>query len=56
MEFKGSVIDELSIEARMTITNMAIEAGAKSGIIAADEKTLAYLKDRSDGEYEIIQS
>lgn len=56
MEFKGEVIDTLSIEARMTITNMAIEAGGKSGIIAADEKTLAYLKDRSEGEFEILQS
>ena len=56
MEFKGEVIDALSIEARMTITNMAIEAGAKSGIIAADEKTLAYLKDRSEGDFEILQS
>ncbi len=56
MEFKGEVIDALSIESRMTITNMAIEAGGKSGIIAADEKTLAYLKDRSEGDFEIFQS
>ena len=56
MEFKGEVIDSLSIEARMTITNMAIEAGGKSGIIAADEKTLAYLEDRSEGDFEIFQS
>ena len=57
MEFKGSVIDELSIEARMTITNMAIEAGGKSGIIAADEKTIAYLKERGiDGDVDLLQS
>ncbi|MEA3392736.1 MAG: 3-isopropylmalate dehydratase large subunit, partial [Candidatus Marinimicrobia bacterium] len=56
MEFKGEVIDALSIEARMTITNMAIEAGAKSGIIAADDKTLAYLKDRSEDDFDILQS
>ena len=56
MEFRGEVIDALSIEARMTITNMAIEAGGKSGIIAADDKTLAYLKDRSEGKFEIFQS
>ncbi|MCD6446579.1 MAG: 3-isopropylmalate dehydratase large subunit [Candidatus Marinimicrobia bacterium] len=56
MEFKGEVIDALSIEARMTITNMAIEAGAKSGIIAADDRTLAYLKDRCEDDFDILQS
>lgn len=57
MEFRGPVIDALSIEARMTITNMAIEAGGKSGIIAADEKTIAYLKEHgAEGEYDLIQS
>lgn len=56
MEFKGEVIDALSIEARMTITNMAIEAGGKSGIIAADDKTLAYLKDRCEDDFDILQS
>jgi 3-isopropylmalate/(R)-2-methylmalate dehydratase large subunit len=57
MEFRGPVIDDLSIEGRMTITNMAIEAGGKSGIIAADDKTLAYLKDRGvDGEFDVLQS
>jgi 3-isopropylmalate/(R)-2-methylmalate dehydratase large subunit len=48
MEFTGPVIDALSIEGRLTITNMAIEAGGKSGIVAADDKTVAYLKDRTD--------
>ncbi|MBT3193019.1 MAG: 3-isopropylmalate dehydratase large subunit [Verrucomicrobia bacterium] len=48
MEFCGSAIDALSIEERMTICNMAIEAGGKNGIIAPDEKTLAYIKSRTD--------
>ncbi len=43
MEFTGSTIGELSMEARMTITNMAIEAGGKSGIIAVDDITREYL-------------
>lgn len=43
LEFTGSAIRNLSMEARFTLTNMAIEAGAKNGIIAADEKTAAYL-------------
>ena len=46
IEFGGEVIRALSMEGRMTICNMAIEAGARAGIIAPDEKTLAYLKGR----------
>jgi len=42
LEFCGSVVDALSIEARMTIANMAIEAGGKCGLFPADAKTLAY--------------
>ncbi len=48
MEFTGSAIRALSVEGRLTMCNMAIEAGAKSGIIAADAKTLAYARQRSD--------
>ena len=47
LEFSGSVIDAMSVEARMTISNMAIEVGAKAGLMAADEKTLAYFASRS---------
>jgi 3-isopropylmalate/(R)-2-methylmalate dehydratase large subunit len=43
MEFTGPAVTEMSMEARMTITNMAIEAGAKNGIIGFDEVTKAYL-------------
>ncbi len=46
MEFAGSAIDELNIEERMTICNMAIEAGGKNGIIQADDKTIQYLTQR----------
>jgi 3-isopropylmalate/(R)-2-methylmalate dehydratase large subunit len=44
IEFGGSAIRSLSIEGRMTVCNMAIEAGARAGLIAPDEKTVAYLK------------
>ena len=46
IEFGGEVIRALSMEGRMTICNMAIEAGARAGIIAPDDKTAAYLKGR----------
>ncbi|MCR5665587.1 MAG: 3-isopropylmalate dehydratase large subunit [Eubacterium sp.] len=42
LEFSGSTIDEMSVAARMTMSNMAVEAGAKCGIFAPDEKTAAY--------------
>ena len=47
-EFMGDCIDNLSIEARMTICNMSIEAGAKSGLIAFDDTTLNYLLKRKN--------
>ncbi len=46
IEYAGSVIEALSLEGRMTVCNMAIEGGAKAGLIAPDEKTFAYLKGR----------
>ncbi|WP_028400380.1 3-isopropylmalate dehydratase large subunit [Ectobacillus panaciterrae] len=46
MEFYGETIQHLSMEERMTICNMAIEGGAKAGLIAPDETTFAYLKNR----------
>jgi len=46
IEFGGSAIRALSIEGRMTVCNMAIEAGARAGLVAVDEKTIAYLKGR----------
>ena len=46
LEFHGPVIDALSVEARMTISNMAIELGAKAGLMKADAKTLAWYEGR----------
>ncbi|HIF9231970.1 TPA: 3-isopropylmalate dehydratase large subunit [Photobacterium damselae] len=46
VEFCGEAITDLSMEGRMTVCNMAIELGAKAGLIAPDETTFAYIKDR----------
>ena len=58
MEFDGPAIHALSMDSRFTICNMAIEAGGKSGIIAPDEKTLAYVKqhNRLDRPYTVYHS
>ncbi|MDH6169692.1 3-isopropylmalate/(R)-2-methylmalate dehydratase large subunit [Variovorax boronicumulans] len=46
IEFAGSAIRDLSMEGRMTVCNMAIEAGARAGLVAVDEKTISYIKGR----------
>jgi 3-isopropylmalate/(R)-2-methylmalate dehydratase large subunit len=46
VEYTGSVIRDMSVEGRLTVSNMAIEHGARSGLIAPDETTFAYLKGR----------
>ena len=46
IEFAGSAIRGLSMEGRMTVCNMAIEAGARAGLVAVDEKTIEYVKGR----------
>jgi 3-isopropylmalate/(R)-2-methylmalate dehydratase large subunit len=56
LEFDGSAVFSLSVDERMTLTNMAIEAGAMNGIIAADEVIIDYIKERSDKPYEIFNS
>ena len=48
IEYRGSAIRALSMEGRMTVCNMSIEAGAKAGLIAPDETTFAYLKGRAN--------
>jgi len=45
IEFEGPAIDDLDVYGRLTLTNMAVEAGAKTGIIASDEKTRQYLRE-----------
>ncbi|WP_417564544.1 3-isopropylmalate dehydratase large subunit [Microbacterium sp.] len=47
LEYRGSAIRSLSMEGRMTICNMSIEAGARAGMVAPDETTFAYLKGRA---------
>jgi len=47
IEFAGSYIEDISVESRMTICNMAIEAGAKVGLIAPDKTTIDYVRDKS---------
>src|SRR5262249_11744107 len=46
LEYAGQAIEALSMEGRMTVCNMSVEAGAKAGFIAPDAKTFEYLKDR----------
>jgi methanogen homoaconitase large subunit len=52
LEFYGQTIDEMSVSGRMTLCNMAIEMGAKAGIVPPDAKTEAYLKGRAAEPYE----
>src|SRR5215212_7148084 len=47
IEYKGSTVRSLSVEGRMTVCNMSIEAGAKAGMIAPDETTFAYVEGRA---------
>ncbi|GAB1258201.1 3-isopropylmalate dehydratase large subunit [Aurantivibrio plasticivorans] len=47
MEFGGQVFRDMSMEGRMTVCNMAIEGGARAGMVAVDEKTIEYVKGRS---------
>ena len=46
IEYRGEVFEQMSIEGRLTVSNMSIEAGARAGLIAPDEKTFAYLEGR----------
>ena len=56
MQFGGSGIDQMSIESRLTLTNMTTEAGAKNGIIEADKKTIDYLEQRGATDLHEIKS
>ena len=54
MEFAGAGISMLSVEERMTLCNMAIEAGGKNGIIAPDDKTLSFVRQRTNRAFEPV--
>ncbi|HUV05273.1 MAG TPA: 3-isopropylmalate dehydratase large subunit [Armatimonadota bacterium] len=56
MEFAGEVIDRLPMADRFTMCNMAIEAGGKNGIIAADEITLEYVRPRAKRDFKLYKS
>jgi 3-isopropylmalate/(R)-2-methylmalate dehydratase large subunit len=56
LEFGGKVIDRLSIDHRFTMANMAVEAGAKNGIVEPDETTSRYVKERCDREPSLLRS
>ena len=54
LEFSGPAISKLGMDARLTISNMAIEAGAKAGLISPDEVTRKYLQDRAVRPYNVV--
>jgi 3-isopropylmalate dehydratase, large subunit (EC 4.2.1.33) len=56
MEYHGEAIKALDIDNRLTIANMAIEAGGKSGIIEPDEKTVEWVRKRTDREFKLYKS
>jgi 3-isopropylmalate/(R)-2-methylmalate dehydratase large subunit len=56
MEFTGPVIDKLSMDARLTMSNMAIEAGGKAGLMNPDETTLEYVKPRAEHRWKVYTS
>ena len=56
MEFSGSAIDNLSLEGRLTMANMAIEAGGKCGIFHPDAKALDYVRQRSGRKFTVYES
>ncbi|SDC23174.1 MULTISPECIES: 3-isopropylmalate dehydratase large subunit [unclassified Candidatus Frackibacter] len=56
MEFSGEVIEDLSMDHRFTMSNMAIEAGGKCGLIEPDQTTIDYIEDRAQREYTLYES
>lgn len=55
MEFSGEAVDMLSMDGRFTIANMAIEAGAKAGVFAVDDRTREYVRDRARRPYKAYE-
>jgi methanogen homoaconitase large subunit len=56
LEFKGETIENMDVSGRMTICNMAVECGAKNGIMEPNQATLNYLKERNVSSFEILNS
>ena len=56
MEFTGEGVGSLTVFDRLTISNMAIEAGAKNGIFEVDEQTIAYIKERTDRDFTVFKA
>ena len=56
IEWTGSAIDKLSIDGRLTMSNMSVELGAKFGLFKADEKTIEYVRARTDKEFKPVES
>ncbi|MGD2142341.1 MAG: 3-isopropylmalate dehydratase large subunit [Candidatus Bathyarchaeota archaeon] len=56
LEFHGCTVSDMSVSGRMTLCNMAIEMGGKTGIVEPDEKTYSYLRERSDGAFDPVFS
>ncbi len=56
LEFTGSTVNEMNVSGRMTLCNMAVEMGAKTGIINPDDKVLSYLKGRVEGSFRMFKS
>jgi len=56
VEFSGGTIEAMSTSGRMTLCNMAVEMGAKTGIVEPDEETLAYLRGRAEGPLEAVRN
>jgi len=56
IEYCGKAVDQMSVGARMTITNMSMEMGAKSAIMEPDRKVFDYLKSRTDEKYNVVKA
>lgn len=54
MEFRGSIVESMDMDERMTLANMAVECGAVCGVIQADDVTREYLRNRTDGAFEPV--
>lgn len=55
-EFAGSTVSEMTVSDRMVLCNMAIEMGGKTGLVEPDEKTLNYVKSRSNKQFEVFKT